>query len=86
MIQASPRKYEPQKQALVDLLKKRFGTVECEAQFSWLVVPKPDEMKEPLASIFEALQAMRGFSNFASAGRSLRCDFYIARAADRGIR
>ena len=73
----SPRKYEPQKQALFDLLKKRFDTVECEAEFPWLVVPKADELKEPLASIFQALQAMRGFSNFAGAGRSLRCDFYI---------
>jgi hypothetical protein len=73
----SPRKYEPQKQALFDLLKKRFGTVECEADFSWLVVPKTDELKEPLASIYEALRAMRGFSTFAGAGRSLRCDFYI---------
>jgi hypothetical protein len=71
------RKYEPQKQALFDLLKKRFGTVEWEAEFPWLVVPKLDELKEPLASIFQALQAMRGFSNFAGAGRSLRCDFYI---------
>jgi len=70
-------RYEPQKQALFDLLKKRFGTVECEAPFPWLVVPKLDEIEEPLASIFEALRAMRGFSNFAGAGRSLRCDFYI---------
>jgi hypothetical protein len=73
---ASPRKYEPQKQALFDLLKKRFGSVECEAQFPWLVVPKQDDLKEPLSSIFQALQAMRGFSTFAGAGRSLRCDFY----------
>ena len=71
------RKYEPQKQALLDLLKKRFSMVECEAEFPWLVVPKVDEMKEPLASIFQALRAMRGFSDFARAGRSLRCDFYI---------
>jgi hypothetical protein len=74
----SPRKYEPQKQALFDVLKKRFGTVECEAEFSWLVVPSKDQLKEPLASIFQALQEMRGFSNFAGAGRSLRCDFYIS--------
>lgn len=77
MAPPSPRKYEPQKQALFDLLKKRFCTVECEAQFPWLVVPKQDELKEPLASIFQAIQAMRGFSTFAGAGRSLRCDFYI---------
>lgn len=72
-----PRKYEPQKQTLFNLLSKRFGSVECEAQFPWLVVPTPDELKEPLATIFQALQAMRGFSNFAGTGRSLRCDFYI---------
>lgn len=74
----STRKYEPQKQALFDLLKKRFGTVECEAEFPWLVVPQQDQLKETLASIFQALQAMRGFSTFAGAGRSLRCDFYIS--------
>jgi hypothetical protein len=35
------------------------------------VVPKHEELKESLASIFQALQAMRGFSNFAGAGRSV---------------
>jgi hypothetical protein len=73
----SRRKYEPQKQALFDLLKKLFGTVECEVEFPWLVVPKTDELKEPVSSIFQPLQTMRGFSTFAGAGRSLRCDFYI---------
>lgn len=73
------RKYEPQKRALLDLLKKRFGTVECEAQFSWLVVPKSDGLIGPLAAISQALQEMRGFLNFAGAGRLLRCDFYIPR-------
>lgn len=71
------RKYDPQKKALLDLLKNRFGTVECEAQFPWLVVPSPNEMKEPLAGIFQSLQSMRGFSEFTRAGRVLRCDFYI---------
>src|SRR5207247_1787454 len=65
------RKYEPQKKALLNMLKKRFSTVECEAEFSWLVVPKSDEIREPLAAILKALQAMRGFSDFAGAGRSL---------------
>lgn len=71
------RKYEPQKQALHDLLKKRFGTVETETKFSWLVVPKQDDLSEPLLSIFNALSAMRGHSTFAVAGQSLRCDFFI---------
>ena len=77
---ATERRYEPQKRALFDLLKKRFGKVECEAEFPWLVVPTLDELKEPLAAIFQALQLMRGFSNFTKAGRSLRCDFYIPNA------
>lgn len=71
------RTYEPQKQALLELLTKQFGTVECEAQFPWLVVPHVNEMMEPLKGIFQALQTMRGYSNFTAAGRSLRCDFYI---------
>jgi hypothetical protein len=73
----TPRKLEPQKHALLDLLTRRFKKVECEAQFSWLVVPKPKDTGEPLTAIFAALQEMRGFSDFASSGRSLRCDFFI---------
>jgi very-short-patch-repair endonuclease len=52
--------------------------VDTEARFSWLVVPKSDELQEPLARIFQSLQAMRGISNFATAARSLQCDFYIS--------
>jgi hypothetical protein len=78
-VQAAPtkQKYEPQKQALFDLLQKKFGTVQCEAEFPWLVVPALDDLTEPISSIYHALQAMRGLSTFAKAGRSLRCDFCI---------
>ncbi len=75
--EAVERRYEPQKQALFDLLRERFGTVETEVGFPWLVVPKLDEMKEPLRAMFEALRDMRGFSTFAGAGRSLKCDFFV---------
>ena len=71
------RSLEPQKKALLELLKTRFGTVEVEANFSWLVVPCMEEIKEPLRAIHSALQNMRGFSDFAKAGRLLRCDFFI---------
>lgn len=71
------RKFEPQKQALFELLKKRFRTVLTEEKFSWLVVPRRDALGDPLKAIFNALEAMRGFSTFAVPGQSLRCDFVI---------
>jgi hypothetical protein len=70
-------RYEPQKQGLFDLLKKRFGNVHTEATFPWLVVPKLDGLNEHLASIFQVLQGMRGYTNFATVGKRLRCDFHI---------
>jgi hypothetical protein len=66
-----------QKQALFKLLKMRFSTAQREAKFPWLVVPKMDAMDGPIAAIYEALVAMRGFSTFATAGYSLKCDFYL---------
>lgn len=77
---ASPRKYEPQKQALYDLLTKLYGSVECESVFPWLVVPNVNEMSEPLASIYGKLQSMRGYSDFVTAGYSLKCDFVVPHA------
>lgn len=74
---AKERKYEPQKQALFELLKKQFHTVRIEEKFPWLVVPERDVLTDPLKSIFDALEAMRGFSTFAVPGQSLRCDFVI---------
>lgn len=71
------RRYEPQKQALFDLLKKRFGKVDAEAKFPWLVVPQVDGQVGTLDTIFRALTAMRGFPSFTVPGWPLRCDFYI---------
>ncbi len=68
---------DPQKRALADLLRCRFGSVETEAQFPWLMVPVLEEMDAPVRRILDALVAMRGFSGFATAGASLRCDFYV---------
>lgn len=74
---AKVRTYEPQKQALYDLLRKHYSVVECETKFPWLVVPARPELVEPLAAIWETLHALRGFDTFAVAGQSLRCDFTI---------
>jgi hypothetical protein len=74
---SSPRRLEPQKQALADLLRRRFGAVVTEAEFPWLTVPQPNEMDDTIAGIFHALQAMRGHTDFATFGRSLRCDFFV---------
>jgi hypothetical protein len=68
---------EPQKAALAELLRHRFGTIEMEAQFPWLTVPRPDQLEGTTAAIFKALSAMRGFTGFATPGKSLRCDFFV---------
>jgi hypothetical protein len=71
------RRQEPQKEALAALLKRRFVAVEREATFPWLTVPRPDQMGGTISAIFRALQGMRGYSNFATFGKPLCCDFYV---------
>ena len=73
----SVRRLEPQKQALADLLRRRFGTVVTEAEFPWLTVPRRSDMDESIAGIHDALRDMRGRTDFAATGRSLRCDFFV---------
>jgi hypothetical protein len=74
---ARVRRAEPQKRALADLLQRRFGTVEFEVRFAWLTVPGPDGMDAEVARIHGALQAMRGFTDFAVVDRALRCDSFV---------
>lgn len=74
---APQRRKEPQKEALAALLRRRFGAVEREVKFPWLVVPPPEQMDGTILAIFEALEAMRGYSTFASPGKFLRCDFVV---------
>ncbi len=73
----SRRRYEPQKQALLELLQERFGTVTCETTFPWLKVPDRSDLDRPLAEIIHALEEMRGYSNFHNTGRMLNCDFVV---------
>jgi hypothetical protein len=74
----APREHrEPQKRALSELLRQRFGLVETEAEFPWLTVPAPGDMDETIATIFHALKAMRGFSEFITPAKPLRCDFFV---------
>lgn len=70
---------EPQKRALAELLRCRYGTIEIEAQFPWLTVPRPDQMDETMGTIFHALQAMRNFSGFITPSQRLKCDFFLPR-------
>ena len=74
---ASKEHREPQKRALAKLLRQRFGTVETEAEFPWLTVPAQAEMDDAIDCIFNALKAMRGFTEFITPGKSLRCDFFV---------
>lgn len=71
------RKYEPQKQALLEILKERFGTVTCESTFPWLKVPDRNDLDGPLVQILQALEVMRGHSNFLNSGHRLHCDFVV---------
>jgi hypothetical protein len=71
------RKYEPQKQALLEILKERFGTVTCESTLPWLIVPDRSDLDGPLAQILQALEEMRGHSNFLNTGHRLHCDFVV---------
>ena len=63
------RKYEPQKRALLGVLQKRFGTVTCEAAFSWLTVPDRGDLdcSGPITSVRYAFGIGRIFQrSFAS--------------------
>jgi len=68
---------EPQKRALAELLRCRYGTIEVEAQFPWLIAPRPDQMDETMGTIFHALQTMRNLSGFITPGQRLKCDFFL---------
>jgi hypothetical protein len=74
---APQRCQEPQKEALAELLHRRVGAVEREAKFPWLTVPPPDQMDGTISAIYHALLGMRGYSTFASFGKSLACDFFV---------
>lgn len=71
------RRFEPQKQALYDLLVRRFGAVETETKFPWLVVPHAHEMDAEISAIHQALSSMRGHDSFATGGFPLSCDFFV---------
>lgn len=66
-----------QKIALKKILKQRFGHIETEAKFDWLVVPDRSSTDDVLASICEALGSFRGYKNFSTPGVKLKCDFFI---------
>lgn len=40
-------------------------------------MPAPTEMDNAISAIFIALRKMRGFNDFISPGKSLRCDFFV---------
>ncbi len=66
-----------QKNALKKLLEQRFGLVQTEVKFDWLVVPERNSMDQDFATIADALVNYRGFNNFFTPRISLKCDYYI---------
>jgi hypothetical protein len=75
--QPEVRRQDPQKGAVAELLRRRFGAVEKEARFPWLAVPTTGQMDGTVRAIFQALESMRGHTGFASFGKSLCCDFSV---------
>lgn len=74
---ATPRRLSPQKHSLFNLLEGRYGLVEVEKSFPWLVVPNLLQMSGITLNIFNALQAHRGYSAFITPGFELKCDFVL---------
>jgi len=72
-----PKRLSPEQQSLLKLLEDRYGRVELEKSFPWLVVPEPQDMSGTLLDIFQSLQAYRGVSDFITSGFHLKCDFVV---------
>ena len=66
-----------QKQALLNLLERRFDEVRTEASFDWLAVPGWTSMDGELTRIAEALAGYQGYKDFFSPGRVLHVDYFI---------
>jgi len=69
-----------QKQALQRVLDYRFDEIKVNHPFGWLVVPEIRTESDLVRQLRERLASHRGFDNFSTPGRALRCDFYIPRA------
>jgi hypothetical protein len=66
-----------QKQALQRVLGSRFDEIKVNHPFGWLVVPEIHAESALVRQLRERLVSHRGFHNFSTPGRALRCDFYI---------
>ena len=66
-----------QKTALKNLLIDRYGRVETEVTFDWLIVPSSVSMDKEISSIAAKLTSNRGHIGFFKPGISLKCDFFI---------
>lgn len=66
-----------QKAALKNLLIDRYGRVETEVTFDWLIVPSASSMGKELTTIADNLTSYRNHIGFFKPGISLKCDFFI---------
>lgn len=66
-----------QKKILMSLIKQHFGNVETEVGFNWLLVPKEQDMNPAIKKVANSLAEYRGFKNYSSPGKSLKCDFFV---------
>lgn len=66
-----------QRVALKKLLGSKYGVVNTEVKFDWLIVPDTASISAELKVITEALSKYRGFKSFFTPGKLLSCDFYV---------
>lgn len=65
-----------QRDHLKNLLEQRFGSVETEAKFDWLMVPDRESTDDILNEIYETLVPICGRKCFSTPGYPLACDFF----------
>lgn len=66
-----------QKLALEGILRDRYGDIQKEATFDWLIVPSTHSMDKEIAAIADALTSYRGQVGFFKPGVALKCDFFV---------
>lgn len=66
-----------QKIALERLLKDRYGQIQTEVKFVWLIVPSSVSMDKEISSIAAKLTSYHGHIGFFKPGISLKCDFLV---------
>lgn len=65
------------KKTLLALLEERFGIIETEVSFNWLIVPDWNSMDPDIRRIADELVSYRNHKHFLSPGRHLQVDYFV---------